>query len=166
MVEAAKNTKLSDHACSVIDEWLKKYPPDQKRSAVLAALREVQHENNGYLTTELMDAVAGYLGMPKIAVYEVVSFYSMLESQPCGRHSISVCTNISCMLCGAYDIVDYIEKKLGIKTGESTGDGRYHLKREEECLAACCGGPMMMVDHVYYENLTPEKVDEILDKLE
>ena len=70
------------------------------------------------------------------------------------------------MLCGAYDIVDYIEKKLGIKTGESTGDGRYHLKREEECLAACCGGPMMMVDHVYYENLTPEKVDEILDKLE
>lgn len=160
------NNILSDHARVVIDEWLKKYPPDQKRSAVLAALREVQHENNGYLTTELMDAVAVYLGMPKIAVYEVVSFYSMLESQPCGRHSISVCTNISCMLCGAYDIVDYIEKKLGIKTGESTGDGRYYLKREEECLAACCGGPMMMVDHVYYENLTPEKVDEILDKLE
>ena len=166
MVEAAKNTKLSDHVRSVIDEWLKKYPPDQKRSAVLAALREVQHENNGYLTTGLMDAVADYLGMPKIAVYEVVSFYSMLEAQPCGRHSISVCTNISCMLCGAYDIVDYIEKKLGIKTGESTKDGRYYLKQEEECLAACCGGPMMMVDHVYYENLTPEKVDEILDKLE
>ena len=165
MTETAIN-KLSDHAKEVINEWLKKYPPDQKRSAILAALREVQHENNGYLTTELMDAVANYLGMPKIAVYEVASFYSMLETQPCGRHSISVCTNISCMLCGAYDIVDYIEKKLGIKTGESTGDGRYYLKREEECLAACCGGPMMMVDHVYYENLTPEKVDEILDKLE
>ena len=160
------NNILSDHARSIIDEWLKKYPPDQKRSAVLAALREAQHENNGYLTTELMDAVAVYLGMPKIAVYEVASFYSMLETHPCGRHSISVCTNISCMLCGAYDIVDHIEKKLGIKTGESTGDGRYYLKREEECLAACCGGPMMMVDHVYYENLTPEKVDEILDKLD
>ena len=166
MVEAAKNTKLSNHARGVIDEWLKKYPSDQKRSAVLAALREVQHENNGYLTTELMDAVADYLDLPKIAVYEVVSFYSMLEAQPCGRHSISVCTNISCMLCGADDIVDHIEKKLGIKTGESTMDGRYYLKQEEECLAACCGGPMMMVDHVYYENLTPEKVDEILDKLE
>ena len=160
------NNRLSDHAKEVINEWLKKYPPDRKRSAVLAALREVQHENNGYLTVELMDVVADYLGMPNIAVYEVASFYSMLETQPCGRHSISVCTNISCMLCGAYDIVDYIEKKLGIKTGESTRDGRYYLKQEEECLAACCGGPMMMVDHVYYENLTPQKVDEILDKLE
>ena len=165
MTETAIN-KLSDHAKEVINEWLKKYPPDQKRSAVLAALRETQHENNGYLTIELMDTVADYLDMPKIAVYEVASFYSMLETQPCGRHSISVCTNISCMLCGAYDIVDYIEKKLGIKAGESTRDGRYYLKCEEECLAACCGGPMMMIDHVYYENLTPEKVDEILDKLE
>jgi len=77
-----------------------------------------------------------------------------------------VCTNISCMLSGSDEIVTHIEKKLGIKTGESTKDGRYYLKLEEECLAACCGGPMMMVDHVYYEDLTPEKVDEILDKLE
>lgn len=166
MTEALKKTELSAHAREEIDRWTKKYPADRKQSAVLAALREVQHENNGYLTVELMDAVADYLGMPRIAVYEVVSFYSMLETQPCGRHSISICTNISCMLCGADDIVDYIEKKLGIKTGESTQDGRFYLKREEECLAACCGGPMMMVDHVYYENLTPAKVDEILDKLE
>jgi len=165
-ISTMNNNKLSEHTRSVIDQWLKKYPPDQKRSAVLAALREVQHENQGYLTIELMDAVAGYLGMPKIAVYEVTSFYSMLETEPCGRHSISVCTNISCMLCGADDIVDHIEKKLGIKTGESTSDGRYYLKREEECLAACCGGPMMMVDHVYHEKLTPEKVDKILDTLE
>ncbi len=158
--------QLSEHSGAVIDEWLKKYPPDQKQSAVLTALREVQHENKGYLTKELMDAVADYLGMSQIAVYEVVSFYSMLEAKPVGHHSISVCTNISCMLCGADEIVAHIEKKLGIKTGESTEDMCYYLKQEEECLAACCGGPMMMVDHIYYENLTPEKVDDILDKLE
>ena len=166
MTEDLKKTELSDHAREVIDLWVKKYPEDRKQSAVLAALREVQHENNGYLTVELMDAVADYLEMPKITVYEVASFYSMLETSPCGRHSISVCTNISCMLCGSDEVVAHIEKKLGIQTGESTKDGRFYLKCEEECLAACCGGPMMMVDHVYYENLTPAKVDEILDNLE
>jgi len=159
-------TGLSAHAREVIDQWIAKYPPDRKRSAVLAALREVQHENGGYLTTGLMDAVAGYLDIPAIAVYEVASFYSMLETQPVGRNSVSVCTNISCMLRGADSVVDYIEKKLGIKTGESTPDGRIYLKLEEECLAACCGAPMMMVNHKYYENLTPEKIDEILDNLD
>ncbi|MEX2525932.1 MAG: NAD(P)H-dependent oxidoreductase subunit E [Gammaproteobacteria bacterium] len=162
----ATETLLSAHTREVIDSWTAKFPPDKKQSAVLAALREVQHENNGYLTVELMDAVADYLQMPRIAVYEVASFYSMLETEPVGRHSVSVCTNISCMLRGADDIVEHIEKKLSIKTGESTEDGRVYLKQEEECLAACCGGPMMMVDHVYYENLTKEKVDEILDNLD
>ena len=165
MTDSAKSI-LSDHAREEIDHWLAKYPADQKQSAVLAALREVQHENQGYLTTELMDAVAEYLEMPSIAVYEVASFYSMLETQPVGRHSISVCTNISCMLRGGDDIVRHIENKLNIKIGESTEDKRYFLKEEEECLAACCGAPMMMVDHIYYENLTPEKVDEILEGLE
>jgi len=160
------NSKLSGHAREKIDHWLHKYPADRKQSAVLAALREVQHENNGFLTTELMDAVAGYLDMAPIAVYEVASFYSMLETREVGRHSISVCNNISCMLCGSDNIVEHIENKLGIKMGESTADGRYYLKQEEECLAACCGAPMMMVDHVYYEKLTPEKVDEILDGLD
>jgi len=160
------NNKLSEHARSEIDRWIKKYPEGQKQSAVLAALREVQHENQGHLTTELMDAVAEYLDMPLIAVYEVVAFYSMLETEKVGRHSISVCTNISCMLNGSDEIVQHIEKKLGIKTGDSTEDGRYYLKQEEECLAACCAAPMMMVDHVYHENLTPGKVDEILEKLE
>jgi NADH-quinone oxidoreductase subunit E len=156
---------ISSHARHEIDAWLAKYPADQKQSAVLAALREVQHENNGWLSRELMDAVADYLGMAKIAVYEVATFYSMLETKPVGRHSVSVCTNISCMLRGADDIVAHIERRLGVKTGESTPDGRIHLKREEECLAACCGGPMMMVDHVYHEQLTPEKVNAILDGL-
>jgi NADH-quinone oxidoreductase subunit E len=163
---AAKPATLSQHARQEIDRWLARFPADQKQSAVLAALREVQHENGGYLTTELMDAVADYLGMPAIAVYEVATFYSMFELKPVGRHSISVCTNISCMLCGSDDILSYIEEKLGIRLGESTPDGKFYLKREEECLAACCGAPMMQVDHVYYENLTPERVDEILDILE
>ncbi|MBL1141062.1 MAG: NADH-quinone oxidoreductase subunit NuoE [Proteobacteria bacterium] len=157
---------LTEHTRSEIEEWLKKYPEDRKQSAVLAALRAAQHQNDGYLTTELMDAVATYLDMPRIAVYEVASFYSMFETEPVGRHSISVCTNISCMLMGSDTIVEHLEKKLGIKTGESTKDGKFFIKVEEECLAACCGGPMMMIDHKYYENLTPEKVDEILDELE
>ncbi len=157
---------ISDHARAEIDHWLDRFPADQKRSAVISALKIVQHENQGYLTTGLMDAVAGYLDLQPIQVYEIASFYSMFETKKVGRHSISVCTNVSCMLCGSDDIVAYIEKKLGVKTGGSTPDGRFYLKQEEECLAACCGAPMMMVDHVYHENLTPEKVDEILDGLE
>ena len=165
-MSARKSDLLSAHARAEIDHWLTRYPPDRKQSAVLAALREVQHENGGYLTTELMDAVADYLDLPPIAVYEVASFYSMFELQPVGRHCIAVCTNISCMLRGSDTVLSYIEKKLGIKLGESTPDGKFYLKKEEECLAACCGAPMMQVDHVYHENLTPEKVDRILDSLE
>ena len=142
-----------------------KFPPDRKRSAVISALHAVQHENNGYLTTDLMDAVAAYLELPNILVYEVASFYSMFETKLVGRHHISVCTNISCMLRGSQEVVDYVEKKLGIKTGESTPDGRIYLKREEECLAACTGAPMMMVDHVFHENLTPPIIDKILNEL-
>jgi NADH-quinone oxidoreductase subunit E len=164
---SSKDTQslLSDHARHVIDEWVAKYPPERRQSAVLAALREVQHENQGFLTVPLMDAVADYLGMPRIAVYEVASFYSMFETKPVGRHSVSICTNISCWLRGSDRIVEYVEKKLGCKLGESTADGRIFLKPEEECLAACCGAPMMQVDHVYHEHLTPEKIDEILAKL-
>ena len=158
--------RLSSRVRAEIDRWTAIFPADRKQSAVLAALREAQHENKGYLTRELMDAVADYLDMPRIAVYEVGSFYSMLETEPCGRHSVSVCTNISCMLRGADDIVAHIERKLGIKTGESTNDNRIYLKQEEECLAACCDAPMMMVDHKYHVNLTPELVDEVLDGLD
>ena len=165
-MSSRKSDLLSAHARAEIDHWLTRYPADRKQSAVLAALREVQHENGGYLTTELMDAVADYLDMPPIAVYEVASFYSMFELQPVGRHCIAVCTNISCMLRGSDTVLSYIERKLGIKLGESTPDGKFYLKKEEECLAACCGAPMMQVNHVYYENLTPEKVDRILDSLE
>ena len=157
---------LSEHARQEIDHWVAKFPAGKERSAVIAALQAVQHDNQGYLTTELMDAVAAYLDLPPIQVYEVATFYSMFETKPVGRHCVSVCTNISCMLCGADDIVGHLEQKLGIKLGESTPDGRVFLKREEECLAACCGAPMMMVDHIFYEDLTPEKVDEIIDALD
>jgi NADH-quinone oxidoreductase subunit E len=148
-----------------IDQWLQKYPPEQKQSAVLAALHAVQHRE-GWLKNAHMDAVAKYLGMPPVSVYEVGTFYSMLELKPVGRNMVSICTNISCMLCGADNIVEHIESKLGIKLGETTADGRITLKQEEECLAACIGAPMMAVNGHYHENLTIEKVDQILDGLE
>ena len=157
---------LSEHTRHEIDHWLAKFPPDRRRSAVIAALRAAQHQNNGYLTTELMDAVAAYIGLPPVQVYEVASFYSMFETKPVGRIHVSVCTNISCMLCGSAAIVEAVEKHLGIRTGESTPDGKFFLKREEECLAACNNAPMMMVDHVYHENLTPEKAVRVLDSVE
>jgi len=153
---------LSAHVREEIDHWLAKFPPDRRRSAVIAALHAVMHEK-GHLPTESMDAVAEYLGLPPIQVYEAATFYSMFETEPTGRHHISVCTNISCMLCGGESILEHIQRRLGIKVGESTADGRFYLKQEEECLAACNGAPMMMVNHVYFENLTPEKVDRILD---
>ncbi len=156
---------LSKQVRQVIDAAVKRYPEGRQRSAVFDALRQVQHEHHGYLTVELMDAVAAYLQLEPIKVYEVASFYSMFETKPVGRHSISVCTNISCMLRSADEILAHIEKQLGIKLGESTPDGRCYLKREEECLAACAGAPMMMVDHKFYENLTPEKIDRVLDGL-
>ena len=156
---------LTEHTRAEIDHWVAKFPPGRQRSATLAALRAAQEQNHGYLTSELMNAVAEYLRLPPIQVYEVASFYSMFELAPCGRHHVSICTNISCMLRGAEDLVAHAERKLGIRLGESTPDGRILLKREEECLAACTGAPMMMVDHVFHEDLTPEKVDRVLDEL-
>lgn len=161
----SKLSLLSEAARREIDHWVAKFPPGRQRSASIAALRAAQEQNDGHLTPDLMDAVAEYLHLPPIQVYEVASFYSMFETQPCGRHHVSICTNISCMLNGAEALVAHAEKKLGIRLNESTSDGRIFLKREEECLAACNGAPMMMVDHVFHENLTPERLDEVLDEL-
>ena len=160
------STVLSAHLRQEIDQWVARFPEGRQRSAVLSALRLAQHENDGYLTPALMDAVAEYLGLPAVQVYEVATFYSMFETQPCGRHHVSICTNVSCMLRGGDELLRHAEEKLGVRAGESTPDGRILLKREEECLAACCGAPMMMVDHVYHENLTPERLDEILEGLD
>jgi NADH-quinone oxidoreductase subunit E len=156
---------LSEETRHEIDHWVAKFPPGRQRSASLSALRAAQEQNNGFLTPDLIDAVAEYLKLPPIQLYEVATFYSMFEVHPCGRHHVSICTNISCMLRGADELVAHAEKKLGIKLGESTPDMRIFLKREEECLAACNNAPMMMVDHVFHENLTPQDLDRIFDEL-
>lgn len=156
---------INEDSRADIDRWVAKYPADQKQSAVMAALRIVQDQNGGWLTTELMDAVADYLDMPKIAVYEVASFYSMYEHKPVGKHKICVCTNVTCMLRGSDSIVSHLKERLGIGFGEVTEDGRFSLK-EVECLGACGNAPMFQVGNHYYEDLTPEKVDAILAELE
>ena len=148
-----------------ISSFKDKFPEGRQRSAIIEALHLVQHKNEGYLTPEVLGEVAEVLDVPAMYVYEVATFYSMFSTKPVGRNNVAICTNISCMLRGADEVVDHVEKKLEIKIGESTSDGRIYLKKEEECLAACCGAPMMMVNHEYHENLTPEKIDEILDKL-
>jgi len=165
-MNAEAKVQLSDHAREAIDDWVAKFPQNRQRSAVIAALHIVQHDNEGYLTQGLMDAVAVYLDLEPVQVYEVASFYSMFETEKVGRNCVSVCTNVSCMLRGSDKIVSQIENRFGIKTGESTPDGKVFLKIEEECLAACTGAPMMMVNHRFYEDLTPARVDEILDGLE
>lgn len=148
-----------------IDQWIAKYPEEWKQSACMAALRIVQDANGGHLTTELMDQVADYLDMPAIAVYEVATFYSMYEHKPVGRHKICLCTNVSCMINGSDNIYEHLRSRLGIGFGEVTEDGRFSIK-EVECLGACGGAPMMQIGNTYYENLTPELVDQILDGLE
>lgn len=148
-----------------IDRWLARYPDDQKQSAVIAALRIVQEVNGGHLTRELMDQVARYLEMTPISVYEVATFYSNFEHKPVGRHKICLCTNISCMLRGSDELLEHLQKKLGVGVGEVTADGKFSIKKVE-CLGACGGAPMMQLGKVYYEDLTEARLDEILDNLE
>jgi len=156
---------ITDESRAEIDLNVAKYPADRKESACMPALRIVQDQNGGWLTNDLMDAVAEYLGMPAIAVYEVATFYSMYEHKPVGRNKVCVCTNISCMLRGSDEVVSHLNNKLGIKFGEITEDGKFSLK-EVECLGACAGAPMMQIGRDYHEDLTPEKIDAILDSLE
>ncbi|MDR3491527.1 MAG: NADH-quinone oxidoreductase subunit NuoE [Gammaproteobacteria bacterium] len=158
-------TLLNDTVREKIDHWMKRYPAEQKRSAVMAALHFTQEENNGWLSDELLEAVADYLDMSKIAVYEVATFYTMYNLKPVGKHIIEVCTSISCMLCGCDKIVDHLQKKLNIDFDETTPDGKFTLRRVE-CLASCTTAPMLQVGKKYYESLTPEKVDTLLAELE
>ncbi|MDG2107295.1 MAG: NAD(P)H-dependent oxidoreductase subunit E [Woeseiaceae bacterium] len=158
--------ELSSHVKDEIENWKARFPVDKQRSAIISALHVVQHENHGFVTAEQMNAIAEYLELPTIQVYEVATFYSMFQTREVGRNEVAICTNVSCMLRGADDLVEHVESRLGVKNGESTDDGRIFLKQEEECIAACCGAPAMMVNHKYYENLTKEQVDEILDGLD
>jgi len=157
---------LSEQTRETIDHWVSKFPSDKKRSALIQALLAAQEQNGGWITRELTEAVAGYLELPPVWAHEVVSFYSMFFTQPAGRHKVNICTNISCWLRGAEGMVAHAEKKLGVKLGGTTEDGRITLVREEECLAGCCGAPMMVVDGHYHENLDLEQLDAILEGLE
>lgn len=156
---------LSDETRAHIDHWVAKFPPDRKRSAVIQALFATQEQNQGFLTDELISAVARYLDIPPVWAYEVATFYSMFETREVGRNNVAFCTNISCWLNGAEKLLAHAEQRLGCRAGESTADGRVYLKKEEECVAACCGAPVVIINGHYHEKLTPEKVDELLDGL-
>jgi NADH-quinone oxidoreductase subunit E len=156
---------LTENEKRKIDAWLQKFPADQKRSALLPALHIVQ-EHAGYISEEAMRAVARYLDLPYIQVYEVATFYTMYDLKPTAKHKISICTNISCMLRGAQDIATHVKKCLGVSAcHEMSADGKFVVE-EVECLAACCNAPMMQIDKTYYEDLTLEKVDTILKSFE
>ena len=155
---------LSAESLALIDKEIAKYPADQKQSAVMSALRIAQVEK-GWLANETIEFVAQYLGMPAIAVYEVATFYNMYELEPCGRHKITVCTNLPCQLQGADTVADYLKQKLGIGFGETTPDGRFTLK-EGECFGTCGSGPLCLHNnHKMHTHLTPETVDKLLDEL-
>ncbi len=156
---------LSDQIQAKIERELKKYPADQKQSAVMAALRFVQDEK-GWISNDDMEDVAAYLGMPQIAVYEVATFYHMYNLKPMGRHVLTVCTNLSCQLMGANETLDYLKQKLGIGLNEVTPDGKFGL-REAECMGACVEAPLMTVSNRRLcSRLTPAKIDQILAELD
>ncbi len=163
--EIQETQLLSSESKTEIDKWVAKYPADQKQSAVMSALRIAQDANDGWLSKDLIAAVAVYLDMESIAAEEVATFYTMYEHKPVGRYKICICTNISCMLCDSDMVVNHLQSKLAIKFGEVTPDGKFSLK-EVECLGACVNAPMMQIGKTYYENLTPEKLDEILASLD
>ncbi|HWS11625.1 MAG TPA: NADH-quinone oxidoreductase subunit NuoE [Rhodocyclaceae bacterium] len=155
---------LSNDALRKIDREIAKYPADQKQSAVMAALAIAQEEK-GWLSGETMEAVASYLGMPPIAVYEVATFYNMYDLQPVGRHKLTVCTNLPCALSGGVHAADYLKQKLGIGFNETTADGRFTLK-EGECMGACGDAPVMLVNNRRMCSwMTPEQIDRLLDEL-
>ena len=154
---------LSAGALAQINAEIAKYPEGHARAAVMAALRIAQQEC-GWVSANVMKFIAGYLNIEPIKVAEVATFYSMYDREPIGRHKISLCTNISCALRGSASIASHLIEKLNIGFGETTMDGRFTLK-EVECLAACGGAPVALIGTEYHENLTPQRVDEILESL-
>jgi NADH-quinone oxidoreductase subunit E len=155
---------LSPEALAKIDRALAKYPPDQRQSAVMAALTAAQDEK-GWLSTETMDFVAQYLGMPPIAVYEVASFYAMYDLKPCGKYKIVLCTNLPCALQGANVAAGHLTKTLGIGFNETTADGLYTLK-QGECFGACGDAPVLLLNNKRMCcAMTPDKLDQLLKEL-
>jgi NADH-quinone oxidoreductase subunit E len=140
-----------------------RFPPDRKQAAMLPALRLVQ-EMIGHLPPDALERVAAKLAVPPTAVAEVATFYSMLRLEPAGKYVIDVCTNVSCSLCGAEQIVAHLERKLGVALGESTADGKFTL-REVECLASCGTAPVLQINEDFHERLTPPRVEALLETL-
>jgi len=156
---------LSEDAIRRIDRELTKYPADQKRSAVIAALAIAQDERGGWLPAEAMDDVARHLGLPTVAVYEVASFYAMFELKPTGRFKLTLCTNLPCALQGATAAAAHLKHKLGIGFGETTGDGKFTLK-EGECFGACGDAPVILVNNKRMASfMNPPQLDGLLDEL-
>jgi NADH-quinone oxidoreductase E subunit len=153
---------LSEAACRQIQALISKYP--KKRSALIPSLRLAQKEA-GYLSPETMCEIARIFDLSPNEVHEVASFYTMLYRKPMGKYIIQVCTNISCLLCNAEGIASHLTGKLGIQMGETTHDRKYTLL-EVECLGSCGTSPVIQINEDYYEDLTPEKVDRILDSLQ
>lgn len=156
---------LSQESLQLIDREIAKYPPEQKQSAVMAALRIAQVEK-GWLPRDVIEFVAQYLEMPAIAAYEVASFYNMYDLEPVGRYKITVCTNLPCALSGGVHAADYVKQKLGIDFNETTPDGKFTLK-EGECMGACGDAPVLLVNnHRMCSWMTTEKIDQLLAELE
>ncbi len=157
--------ELSDTVKQEIDRWVAKYPKGKQQSAVVAALFLAQEQNNNWLSEAAMNAVAAYLDLPPIVVFEAATFYDMFNVKPIGKHKISLCTNVSCQLRGSDKLVACLKKRLGIGLNETTEDGLFSL-REVECMAACASAPMCQInDKHYHENLTPEKLLMLVDEL-
>ena len=155
---------LSPDALRKIDREVAKYPPDQKQSAVMSALIIAQDEQ-GWLSTETMDAVADYLGMPPVAVYEVATFYSMYNLKKTGKYKLTICTCLPCGLQGALEAADHLRDKLGIDFNETTPDGRFTLK-EGECMGACAMAPVLLVNNKkMHDYLSKEKLDRLIEDL-
>ncbi|MCI0417729.1 MAG: NADH-quinone oxidoreductase subunit NuoE [Acidobacteria bacterium] len=152
---------ISDQLLARFASIVQNYPV--KRSALIPILLTTQEEL-GYLSADCIGTIARFLELPEIEVHEVVTFYSMLRTKPAGKHHVQVCTNISCLLLGGEEIFAHVSKRLGIKEGETTSDGQFSLT-EVECLGACCNAPAMQVNYAYHEDLTFDKVDQILQDL-
>jgi NADH-quinone oxidoreductase subunit E len=155
---------LSAASLQKIDKEVAKYPPDQKQSAVMSALVIAQDEK-GWLSTEVMDSVAEYLGMPPVAVYEVATFYSMYNLKPTGKYKLTLCTCLPCGLQGSLAAGDYLREKLGIGFNETTSDGRFTLK-EGECMGACAMAPVILVNNKKMcDYMSNDKIDQLLKDL-
>jgi len=155
---------LSEDALKKIDREIAKYPSDRRQSAVIAALAVAQDEK-GWLSTETMDFVASYLGMPPIAVYEVATFYEMYNTEPTGKHKLAICTNLPCALQGAANAAKHLKERLGIDFGETTADGLFTLK-QGECFGACGDAPVMLVNNKHMCSwMSDEKIDAMLAEL-